>query len=154
MSLLNDLLNIEEGAERAYKRNKSNQITRYYRCTSGPKKGKLASDPSKCGTRPDPKKVRHGKRVAKQKGAVRVRKSITTKKQYLSKRISQMNRALRQRRDQNNTKNEFFDMLTRLEFASFLRECTEQQVDILTEFVDKEHNEEIIVETLKQLISE
>jgi len=89
--------NLDEGAQRAFRR-VANNITQYYRCTSGPKKGKLASDPSKCGQRKDPAKVRHGRRVAKQKGAIRVRKTIARKRTQVSKRVTKLNRVLKSRR--------------------------------------------------------
>lgn len=92
---------LDEGAKRAYRR-VDNKITQYFRCTSGPKKGKLASDPSKCGQRKDPKRVRHGRRVAQQKGAIRVRKTMNRKKTQSSKRVSQLNRTLNNRRANNN----------------------------------------------------
>ena len=54
---------------------------RYYRCTSGPKAGTYASCPSACFQRKNPKRVRHGKKVARSRKAVRIRKSrITSKK--------------------------------------------------------------------------
>ncbi len=88
---------LDEGAQRAFRR-VANNITQYYRCTSGPKKGKLASDPSKCGQRKDPAKVRHGRRVAKQKGSVRVRKTIAKKRTQVSKRVTKLNQVLKSRR--------------------------------------------------------
>ncbi|MFY0655386.1 MAG: hypothetical protein JXR12_01280 [Neptunomonas phycophila] len=84
---------LDEGAKRAFKR-KGSSLSHYFRCTTGPKAGKLASDPSKCGQRPDPKKVRHGRKVAKLKGSVRVRKTQMKKKTELSKRISRLNKQL------------------------------------------------------------
>lgn len=86
---------LDEGAKKAYKRStKGTGVTMYFRCVSGPKKGKLAKDPASCGRRPDPKKVRHGRRVAQRKGKVRARKTSIRKKTQLSKRITQLNRRL------------------------------------------------------------
>lgn len=96
-----------EAAAPAYKRNGSS-ITRYYRCTSGPKKGKLASEPAKCGMRPNPKKVRHGRKVAKQKGAIRVRKTAIAKLQQISKKITDLNRNLNNRNSPTSNLKETF----------------------------------------------
>lgn len=104
---------LDEGAKRAFKRS-GNSLSHYFRCTTGPKAGKLASDPSKCGQRPDPKKVRHGRKVAKLKGSIRVRKTQMKKRTELSKRISNMNRQLQ---GHNSAKRESFlsyHQLTRL----------------------------------------
>lgn len=90
---------LDEGAKRAFKRT-GGSLSSYFRCTTGPKAGKLASDPSKCGQRPDPKKVRHGRKVAKLKGSIRIRKTKQKKKTELSKRITRMNKQLM---GQNNT---------------------------------------------------
>lgn len=103
---------LDEGAQRAYRR-VGNNITQYYRCTSGPKKGKLASDPSKCGQRKDPKRVRHGRQVAQRKGSIRVRKTQARKRTQLSKRVTQLNTTLRKR-------NEGPKKTTRESFAGFL----------------------------------
>ena len=84
---------LDEGAKRAFKRS-GGSLSSYFRCTTGPKAGKLASDPSKCGQRPDPKKVRHGRKVAKLKGSIRIRKTKQKKKTELSKRITRMNKQL------------------------------------------------------------
>lgn len=132
MSLLLELL--QEGAERAYKR-KTSQITRYFRCASGPKKGKLASDPNKCGIRPDPKRVRHGRKVARTKGALRVRKSLMTKKQHVSKRITQLNRNLRNHYGRGSQTNEMYDFANRLRNTLMLREFTD--IELLDEMMDQ-----------------
>ena len=128
--------NITEAASPTYKR-KGTAITRYYRCTSGPKKGKLASDPSKCGNRPDPKRVRHGRKVARTRGAIRVRKTQVSKKQQVSKRITQLNRMLRNRRTQNNRPT----AVTNESFLDFLNvmcpvEYPTAKCDTILEFLD------------------
>lgn len=84
---------LDEGARRAYKRIGS-QIKRVFRCTSGRKKGKLVSDPSICGKRKDPRKVRVGKRVARTKKGIRIRKSGITRKTAKSKVLRKMNARL------------------------------------------------------------
>ena len=62
---------LSEAAIRQFKRF-GTVITRQYRCTSGPKKGKIVASPSACGQRKDPRKVRHGKKVARMKKCLRI----------------------------------------------------------------------------------
>ena len=69
-------------------------IKRQYRCTSGPKKGKIVAKPQACGTRKDPRKIRHGKKVARLKKGVRVRKTRISKKKSISRMVIRMNRRL------------------------------------------------------------
>lgn len=135
------MLNLCEGAAPAYKRN-AGSITRYFRCTTGPKKGKLAADPSSCGVRPNPKRVRHGKRVAKQKGAVRVRKTAVAKKQQISKRVTQLNQLLTQRQNNSNSNriNETVTFLEYLNISPLFDVITEQSyehvIDALTDIYE------------------
>lgn len=144
---LDDVLT--EAAERTFRR-KQQQITRYYRCTSGPKKGKLASDPSKCGIRPDPKRVRHGKKVARQKGSVRVRKTIIAKKSHISKRVTQLNKLLRNRHSTtSNVKKE-----SNVDALLNNNMLTEMHLDILIEQIN--HTDDLVSNntlTLDRLIS-
>lgn len=167
---------LDEGAKRAFKR-KGSSLSHYFRCTTGPKAGKLASDPSKCGQRPDPKKVRHGRKVAKLKGSIRVRKTQMKKKTELSKRISRLNKQLQ---GQNNTpKRESFacyhglaklieHVLLTVEFAydddAIFNEVATQLINgkydqiILDQFTESEHDKigfdeaepitELIIESL------
>lgn len=86
---------IDEAATRAFKRF-GREIRRYYRCVSGPKAGLLVSDPSECGKRKDPGRVRNGKKVARSRKGVRVRKSAIAKRQQVSKMVTKMNRRLNQ----------------------------------------------------------
>lgn len=85
--------NLFETAKRIFKRD-GDHVTNYFRCTVGPKKGKMVSDPSKCGKRANPKRVRHGRIVAKTRGAIRVKKSMITLKTHTSKRIRELNARL------------------------------------------------------------
>lgn len=139
---------LDEGAKRAYRR-VDNKITQYFRCTSGPKKGKLASDPSKCGQRKDPKRVRHGRKVAQQKGAIRVRKTMNRKKTQSSKRVAQLNRTLNTRRANNNHTTESFinylinqqlieQLMGNDDFVEFLYESSDEAFEMLlnTELLD------------------
>ena len=84
---------IEEAAKKAYAR-RGGKVVRKYRCTSGPKKGKIVSDPKTCMTRKDPKKKRLGKKVAREKKGVRIRKTKIAKRQVTSKLITKMNKRL------------------------------------------------------------
>lgn len=87
---------LNEAAIRQYKR-RGSRIKRQYRCTSGLKKGKIVADPKSCAKRKDPKKVRHGRKVARSKKGIRVLKSKVAKKRSISKLVSRMNKRLRRR---------------------------------------------------------
>lgn len=84
---------LSEGAVRMFKR-VGKKIIRKYRCTSGPKKGKPVSDPSKCATRIDPKKSREGRKRMRRGKATRKRKSKITKRTTISKMVSRLNKSL------------------------------------------------------------
>jgi hypothetical protein len=84
---------IEEAAKRAYKRT-GKQVKKMYRCTSGPKEGKVVSDPKLCMTRADPKKKRQGRKVMRTKGGVIRRKARITKRTASSKLVSKLNKRL------------------------------------------------------------
>ena len=79
-----------ETAQRAFKR-QGQSIKRYYRCRGGQKDGKLVADPKSCAQRKDPKKVRHGRIVARTKKGVRIRKSVIAKRAAVSRMVSRMN---------------------------------------------------------------
>lgn len=82
-----------EAAQRAFKR-LGQSIKRYYRCKGGPKDGKLVSDPKSCAQRKNPSNVRHGRKVARTKKGVRIRKTAIKKKQTVSRMVTQMNKRL------------------------------------------------------------
>lgn len=84
---------LSEAAVRQWKRMGST-IIKKYRCLGGVKAGKLVSDPSKCVTKKDPKKVRHGRKVMRSKKGTIGRKSKITKKRSLSKLVAKMNMRL------------------------------------------------------------
>ena len=84
---------LEEGAQRAFKR-EGQKIKRYFRCTTGPKAGKLVSAASECVKRKNPKKVRLGRRIAKQKKGIRVMKTKIAKKKAISKVVTAMNKRI------------------------------------------------------------
>lgn len=84
---------LNEAALRQFKRFGS-VIKRQYRCTSGPKKGKIVATPQACSQRKDPQRVRHGKKIARTKKGIRVRKTAISKKKAVSKMITKMNQRL------------------------------------------------------------
>lgn len=84
---------LEEAARRAVKR-VGGEVKKKYRCTSGPKKGKIVSDPKTCVTRADPKKKRQGKKVMRQKKGIIQRKSRMTKRTAKSRLVRKINQRL------------------------------------------------------------
>ena len=81
---------LSEAAVRQFKREGKN-IIRRYRCTTGPKKGKMVSHPGDCSKRKDPKKVRQGRKVMRSKKNTIARKSAITKRTSISKIVAKMN---------------------------------------------------------------
>lgn len=72
-----------------------NTFKRQYRCMSGPRKGRLVTDPMKCGKRKDPKQVRSGKKSARVRKGERVRKTKLAKRRSPSKMVQRLNKRLR-----------------------------------------------------------
>ncbi len=70
------------------------KITKRFRCTSGPKKGKLVANPSACSKRPDPKKVRQGRATMRSKKGVVQRKAKVSKKKAMNRIVAKMNARL------------------------------------------------------------
>ena len=89
-----EISTIAEAVDRQFRRY-GDKFLRQYRCTTGPKAGRLVTSPEKCGKRKDPKKVRQGKRSARVKKGIRVRKTLFTKRKTQSKRLTRMNNVLR-----------------------------------------------------------
>jgi hypothetical protein len=85
---------IAEAVDRQFRRY-GDKFVRQYRCTSGPKSGRMVVSPAKCGIRKDPLRVRIGKKSARMKKGSRVRKTLFTKRKTQSKRLSRMNAILR-----------------------------------------------------------
>lgn len=83
-----------EAVQRQFRRY-GDKFLRQYRCTTGQKAGRLVTSPEKCGIRKDPRKVRQGKRSARMKKGIRVRKTLFTKRKTQSKRLSRLNKVLR-----------------------------------------------------------
>ena len=84
---------LTEAAMRQFKR-VGTAVKRQFRCTAGPKKGKIVASPQSCATRKDPRKVRHGRKVSRMRMGVRVRKTKMTKKKAISRMVTKMNRRL------------------------------------------------------------
>lgn len=84
---------LTEAAIRQWKRS-GNTLVKKYRCKGGPKDGKLVSDPGKCGTRKDPKKVRTGRKVMRAKKGTIKRKTALSKRKMISRLVSKMNKKL------------------------------------------------------------
>ena len=87
----NELL--DEAAIRQFK-NVGGTVVKKFRCLSGPKAGKLVASPNSCGVRKDPKLVRRGRAVMRQKGALIKRKSLISKKRATSKQVAKLNKRL------------------------------------------------------------
>lgn len=84
-----------EGAIRQFKKKPgSNKLEKKFRCSGGPKDGKIVSSTTACAKRVDPKKRRHGKLVMKRKGSTIKRKSDISKKRSISRMLSKMNARL------------------------------------------------------------
>ena len=84
---------LSEAAIRQFKLT-NKKVTRKFRCTAGPKAGKLVSTPSACATRKDPKKVRHGRKVMRSKKGVIKRKARISKNKAMNKVVAKMNKRL------------------------------------------------------------
>lgn len=82
-----------EEARRAWKR-VGKTLKRWYRCTTGRKKGRMVSDPRICAQRKDPKKVRHGRKVARKKKGIRIRKSKIAARSATHRMVVKMNKRL------------------------------------------------------------
>lgn len=83
-----------ERVERQFRRY-GDKFVRHYRCTDGPKKGRLVASPEKCGMRKDPRKVRQGKKAARRKKGQRAMRTKITKSRAPSKRLTRLNKVQR-----------------------------------------------------------
>lgn len=72
---------------------RGNKVVHKYRCTSGPRKGRVVASPSQCNAPKDMKKSRQMKKTRAQKGFRMARKARKTKKHNpVSKRVRNMNK--------------------------------------------------------------
>jgi len=85
---------LEEGAIRQVRRY-GNKMKMQYRCQGGEKDGKLVSQPSGCGIRKNPNRVRSGQKSARIKKEQRVRKTKFTKKKTLSQILVRRNKMMK-----------------------------------------------------------
>lgn len=85
---------IFESVKRQFRRY-GDKFIRQYRCSTGPKAGRMVAEPASCGIRKDPRKVRQGKRSSRMKKGQRIRKTKFTKRKTASKRLSRLNSRLR-----------------------------------------------------------
>lgn len=88
--LNNDVEFLTEAAKRAYKKD-GTEIKRVFKCTSGPKKGRMVCNPLVCSIRKDPKRSKKAKISSRKNKSVRIRKSLMSKKQSISKLIRRLN---------------------------------------------------------------
>lgn len=86
-----DLEQVDEAVTRQLRRY-GNKTKLQYRCQDGDKKGRLVSQPSGCGIRKDPTRVRAGKRSSRIRKGERVRKSNMTKRRTLTKNLMRRNK--------------------------------------------------------------
>ena len=84
---------LDEAAKRQWKKTATGRVMKY-RCSSGPKKGRLVSKPGGCGIRKDPKKKRIGKKVMRSKKNVSGRKTAISKRKGISKMLKKLNARL------------------------------------------------------------
>jgi len=82
-----------ESVKRQYKK-VNGKIEKRFRCSGGPKKGKLVSKPSICFKRKDRDKVRRGRKVMRLKKKLISRKTKISKRRSISKIIARMNKRL------------------------------------------------------------
>lgn len=86
---------LTEAAVRQFKKKRgTNKMEKKFRCTTGPKKGKIVAQMNSCSKRPDPKKRRQGRKVMRTKKAAIQRKSRISKKKAISKTLTKLNARL------------------------------------------------------------
>jgi len=84
---------LSEAAVRQWKR-QGQKLVKKYRCLAGHKKNRLVSKAGDCGTRKDPAKVRHGRKVMRSKKSSIVRKTKVAKRRSISKILTKLNARL------------------------------------------------------------
>lgn len=85
---------LTESSMKAYV-NAGNVIKRQFRCTSGKKEGKIVTKPSDCNVRPNPNRVKAGKKSAKKSKSVRIHKTKIAKHKSISKMVTSLNARLK-----------------------------------------------------------
>ncbi len=83
---------LDEAVKRIWARS-GKKVVRKFRCTSGPKQGRIVASAAACGRAPDPKKRLRMKRTKASKGARMTRKALRTKKRNpASLRVARLNK--------------------------------------------------------------
>ena len=85
---------LTEASIKAYKKS-GNVIKRQYRCTSGKKEGKIVAQPNDCNKRPNPKRVKAGRKSAKKSKSIRIHKTKLAKNKSISKMVTSLNQRLK-----------------------------------------------------------
>jgi hypothetical protein len=93
------ILEIVEGYKQAWGKNSKGRMVRRYRCTDGPKKGRLVAKPSTCSTRTSQRKSATLKKTRRSKGKIQSIKRNYTMKRPTSYRVRSANKSLRRRRN-------------------------------------------------------
>lgn len=87
--------NLTEGAKLAWAR-VGNKVVKKYRCSSGPRQGRIVSNPTQCNKPMDLKKRLKFRQTKLAKGARMARKSKRTKRRNpASLRIQRMNKGMK-----------------------------------------------------------
>lgn len=84
---------LSESAIQAFKRN-GNVIKRQFRCTSGRKTGKIVANANDCNKRKNPKKIKAGRKSARQNKSIRIQKTRISKNKSISKMVTDLNRRI------------------------------------------------------------
>lgn len=94
---------ITEGYKQVWGRN-SKGLVRRYRCTDGPKKGRVVAKPSTCGTRVGQRASTKLKTTRRTRGKTQAIKRSVTMKRPTTKRIQRMNTRITPRRKKSRKK--------------------------------------------------
>lgn len=97
------VIDIIEGYKQVWGRSKKGLVRRY-RCTDGPKKGRVVAKPSTCGTSVGQQKSANLKATRRTKGKAQGIKRSLTMKRPTSKRIQRMNKGISPRRGKGRKK--------------------------------------------------
>lgn len=85
---------LDEAAIRVFKRT-GKEITRKFRCIAGRKKGKIVAKPTGCAQRKEPRRIRLGRKVARMRKGVRIRKSRLAQKTSVHRLVRRLNKRFR-----------------------------------------------------------
>lgn len=94
---------IIEGYKQVWGRSKKG-VVRRYRCTDGPKKGRVVAKPSTCGTRVSQQRSVNLKTTRRTKGKTQSIKRSLTMKRPTSRRIQKLNKGITPRRRKSRKK--------------------------------------------------